>query len=165
MKHGDTVLIDTTVIIEAHKKGCWASLVKSFSFHTVESCVVESVTGDLRKKDRVKIDNDVLRGQLIVHKAEERDYLMAALKSNRFDRLDDGEKELMAYAYEHLRDAWFVSSQDAACIRVGHELGFLERFVSLEELAVIIGLNVQFERHFGNKWLERLRTELRLEEL
>jgi hypothetical protein len=165
MKSGDIVLADSTVIIQAHKVRCWPQLADYFRMETVETCVTECATGDLRRGDRVKIEVEAMRRQMTIHKAVDSDFVRAALVSMRFETLDDGEKELMAYAYGHADDLWFLSSQDGACVRVGHELGLLDRFVSFEELVTALGLRIECRKQFSKKWLERLRTQLKLEDI
>lgn len=165
MKKGDIVLIDSTVIIEAHKATCWDALAGFFRLETVETCVVECATGDLRKPGRVAIDSAVLQRQIAVHHVNHADFARAIAACVRLQFLDAGEKELLAHAHNHIKDAWLISSQDAGCVRAGHILGFLDRFVSLEEMVFSVGLKRQFGRQFTDKWLKALRTELKLEQL
>ena len=37
---GQRVLVDTMVVIEAHRIGCWNALLHSFQIETVEQCIV-----------------------------------------------------------------------------------------------------------------------------
>ena len=39
IESGAVVLVDTNVIIEAHRTGAWAALVGGYSVETVEECV------------------------------------------------------------------------------------------------------------------------------
>jgi len=42
---GKRVFVDTNVIIEAHRVGCWNALCGSFSIETVEKCLQEATSG------------------------------------------------------------------------------------------------------------------------
>jgi hypothetical protein len=74
------------------------------------------------------------------------------------DRIDMGEKHLSAHAITR-PGVWYLSASDRAAVRAGNELGFLERFVSLEALARAVGISAQFKNHFTEKWLSALRTD------
>ena len=45
MKKGDLVLIDTNVIIEAVRTGCWAAITGQLQVETVEACRLEVLGG------------------------------------------------------------------------------------------------------------------------
>jgi hypothetical protein len=47
-----------------------------------------------------------------------------------------------------------------AAVRAGNELGLLDKFVSLEALARVVGMTPQFKNHFTERWLSALRTEI-----
>ena len=55
MTRGDMVL-DTNVIIEAHRTKCWGAVVNAFKVETVEKCCEEAATGDKRRADYVVIN-------------------------------------------------------------------------------------------------------------
>lgn len=160
MREKRVLLVDTTVIIEAHKLGCWKGMLQAFQVETVEQCVEEIATGDLSKEERVGIDTAALRAQVVVHSVEKPTFAGPALRSEVFNRLDPGEKELLAHASSRTEETWVISSQDALCVRAGKELGMLERFVSFEEAMAAAGVNKPLKRQFTRKWLEELRTKL-----
>lgn len=54
------VFVDTNVILEAFRVGCWSSLATTFSIETVEKCVEEALTGDPTDPRHVAVDRDVL---------------------------------------------------------------------------------------------------------
>jgi hypothetical protein len=64
---GDIVLLDTNVIIEAHRVNCWKSMMRVFRLETVEECCVELATGDRRRPGYQVVDVEVLRTQMTVH--------------------------------------------------------------------------------------------------
>jgi hypothetical protein len=55
MNRGDIVLMDTNVIIEAHRTKCWGAVENAFKVETVEKCCEEAATGDKRRADYVVI--------------------------------------------------------------------------------------------------------------
>ena len=48
-KRQEVVLVDTNVIIEAHRTGAWAALAGAYAVETVEDCVTETQTGYQRR--------------------------------------------------------------------------------------------------------------------
>ena len=48
VKRGDKVLIDTMVIIEAHRVSFWNALVEAFNIETVETCLVVERTFEIK---------------------------------------------------------------------------------------------------------------------
>jgi hypothetical protein len=67
MKRGDRVLIDTMVIIEAHRVSCWSSLTQFFALETAEQCVIECATGNRLRKDYLAVDTEKLRMRIKIH--------------------------------------------------------------------------------------------------
>jgi hypothetical protein len=156
---GDIVLLDTNVIIEAHRTRCWKALAQSFRLETVEECCVEAATGDRRRSDYVPVNMEAISSQIVVHAVGRAQLAQTEMRLSRPDLLDPGEKHLLAHALEK-PGAWYLSASDRAAVRAGNELGFLERFVSLEALARAVGITPQFKNHFTEKWLSALRTDI-----
>ena len=75
------------------------------------------------------------------------------------DRIDPGEKHLLAHALNKVA-VWHVSASDRAAVKAGSELGLLDKFVSLEALARVVGMSPQLKQHFTEKWLGVVRTEI-----
>ena len=74
--------------------------------------------------------------------------------------LDDGEKHLLAFLVAKKGDSLFVCSPDKACMRAGHFLGLLDRFVSLEEL--LPEIKGKLRPNFTTKWLNETKTRVRM---
>ncbi|MBI5117928.1 hypothetical protein HZA56_15745 [Candidatus Poribacteria bacterium] len=113
----------------------------------------------------IQVDTAELRKRASVHRVDEKTIVDAMVASDyQLSILDEGEKELLACAYGQQGGAWFLSSQDKACLRVGTRLGMIERFVSLEEMANVAGIRprIPFRTHFTKKWLLGMRTKCRL---
>jgi hypothetical protein len=49
-RHRGTVLVDTNVILEAHRSGSWRALTGGYGVETVEDCVNETQTGFQRRR-------------------------------------------------------------------------------------------------------------------
>lgn len=52
VKRGDVVLLDTMVILEAHRCRCWKGLLQAFSLESAERCMQELTPGG-REVERV----------------------------------------------------------------------------------------------------------------
>ncbi len=155
---GDIVLLDTNVIIEAHRAKCWNAIVRCFRLETVEMCCVEVATGDRRRPGYVAVDVEQLRSQVAVHEASKKELARLETSLSAPWSIDPGEKHLLAHAVAR-PGAWHLSASDRAAVIAAHELGLLDRFVSLETLARSAGLNPQLKRHFTETWLSLLRTQ------
>ena len=63
-RHRGTVLVDTNVILEAHRSGSWRALTGGYGVETVEDCVNETQTGFQRRRPERRIDEARLRDRL-----------------------------------------------------------------------------------------------------
>ena len=158
---GQRVMVDTMVIIEAHRTNCWNALLGQFQMDTVWRCVEECETGNQRRRNPVPVDTVAMRKRLapktvtpvMVYEMEQR-------LSGRVD-LDHGELELLAYAITQ-EDAWIISAPDKAAMRAGMLLGILDRFASLQDLANSAGQNPLLRDNFTNRWQTSFRAHLLL---
>ena len=154
-------MVDTMVIIEAHRANCWNALLGQFQMDTVSRCVEECETGNQRRRNPVTVDTVAMRKRLapksvtpvMVYEMEQR-------LAGRVD-LDPGERELLAYAVTQ-QDAWIISAPDKAAMRAGMLLGILDRFVSLQDLANSAGQNPALRENFTNRWQANFRAQLLL---
>ncbi len=155
------VLLDTNVIIEAHRTGCWGGLSGRYCIATVEKCVEECDTGNQRRDNPVAVDTSALRKRIQVHQVTDKAMVELSLRYQGALDLDPGERELLALALT-LSGAYFFCSPDKACVRAGHELGILNQFISLEELVEGAGIRVTLRRNFTRKWMADFRSDLLL---
>lgn len=58
------VFVDTNVILEANRVGCWTSICNRYSVETVEKCIEEVLTGNPDDPNRVHVDRDTLVNNL-----------------------------------------------------------------------------------------------------
>lgn len=152
------VLVDTNVIIEAHRTRCWGALVVRYGMDTVCRCVEECETGN-RRRNTVEVDTARLSAELMPKVVTPSMILTLAQRLGGKVDLDPGEKELLAYALT-LADCWIVTSPDKAAVRAGHLLGVVDRFVSLEELAVDAGQRPDLRDQYTSRWLHNFRTQV-----
>ena len=54
------VFVDTNIILEAFRTGCWPVICHQYAIETVEKCVEEALTGDPTDTRRIPVDHDVL---------------------------------------------------------------------------------------------------------
>lgn len=133
MRHRGPVLVDTNVILEAHRVGSWRALASGYDVETVEDCVTETQTGFQRRRPERPVDARALRASLAaVHPVGDRERAELALRAPDIV-LDRGEASLWAHALRR-DDAWVLCGPDKASLRFGVRMGFRERLVSLERL-------------------------------
>lgn len=137
VRHRGTVLVDTNVIIEAHRADVWRALTGGYRVETVEDCVTETQTGYQLRRREQQIDQDELRRLGAIHAVDD---LARAGLSVRIGNLalDEGEASLWAHALTR-DDDWVFCGPDRASLRCGVRLGFRERLVSLERLLDDVG--------------------------
>jgi hypothetical protein len=157
------VLVDTMIIIEAHRVGCWRALLGHYRLDTVQRCMEECATGNQRQRNPVSIDTRALQADLSPKSVGPKAIAQFTLQYAGAVDLHAGEKDLLTYAFTLESGSYFICSSDRACLRAGLSLGILDQFVSLEELVVGTGERMQLKEQFSKKWLEGVRTQLRLE--
>jgi len=151
------VLVDTNVIIEAHRTGTWAALVGAYGVATVDDCVTETQTGYHRRNPEQLINARDLRASLAaVHNVADSDRAKFAVRISGIT-LDRGEESLWAHALERV-GTWFLCGPDRASLRVAVQLGLRERLVSLEELLEKAGHRPKHKLRpaYGREWMNRV---------
>ncbi len=162
VRHRGTVLVDTNVILEAHRTKTWRALTGGYRVETVEECVTETQTGfQLRRPER-QIDGVELRDRLsTVHAVEGLNRASLAIKVGNI-ALDEGEAALWAHALSRTDD-WVLCGPDRASLRCGVMLGFRERLVSMQGLLDAVGVNrpvITFREAYTKKWHQKTLGEL-----
>ncbi len=162
-QRGQLVLVDTNVIIEAHDANCLAQIAEGFRLCTVEEVIAETQRGRQLRRPERNIDEAWLRAHMAV--------IGNVTDEQRFDftmnyqavGLDAGERDLLIWATQ-LQDAWLLNSPDMAVLRFAHQVGWLERMVSLEAMsrAVNARLRQDLRDNFREQWLSVNRTEFNL---
>jgi len=157
------ILVDTNVILEAHRCRCWNPLVGGLQVETVEMCIAEAYTGQQRRRDQLIIDPGALRKSFhSVHAVSKS--ITAGIALLDGPALDIGERELWAHAF-HRQDAWVLCGPDAASMRFGYIHGFRDRMISLEELLRSVGSRIppDLRLHYKAAWLRELFAKFALE--
>jgi len=160
MQRGQAVLVDTNIVIEAVRTGCWTALSGHFSLQTVEKCCEEARTGDAHRRGYVEVSEKVLREGLVVHRVSISELAELDLRDPDAFRLDAGERHLWAHALGR-SDSWVATCCDQAAVNAAVRLGWEDRLTSLEEIATVVGARHalrQLKQQFGSARLSAWRT-------
>lgn len=164
LQRGDRVLLDTNVILEAHRVGCWRAIASEFQLITVEKVVEETQTGHQNRSPEQNVDEHALRGSLHLVATVSREQTAAIDIEYPDHGLDEGEHHLVAYAAT-LRDqpAWLLNSPDKGTIRFCSRADWLDRLVSLQAMSDTLGLphGKQLRGNYTQSWLETQINPLR----
>jgi len=158
------VLIDTNVLMEAVRTGCWNAVTGGLNIETVEECRDEASRGDRGRPSYVPVDSEALARIRIVHPVSAVERVAFAMKYADAGNMDAGERDLFAHAYSRASqgdEVWVVCSADKACVRAAVALGWHERMRSLGALAAAVGAHPRpaLLDHYGERWLSKHRTE------
>jgi hypothetical protein len=138
VQRGQVVLVDTNIIIESVRTGCWNGLTTYFKVETVEKCCEEARTGEAHRPEYVNVDEPALRTRLTAHKVSGVMLFELGQRYPDADRLDVGERHLWAHALGR-NDEWLAACSDRAAVNAAVQLGWGDRLVSLEELVTAAG--------------------------
>ncbi len=125
VRYRGTVLVDTNVILEAHRTGTWRALTGGYRVETVEECVTETQTGFQRRRPERQIDGVELRDRLeTVHTVEDLDRARLAVRVGNI-ALDEGEAALWAHTLSRIDD-WILCGPDKASLLQSIHSPFLD---------------------------------------
>lgn len=158
-----TLLVDTNVIIEAVRTGCWRAITGRMNVETVATCTHEAMAGDASRKGYVEVSAEDLSRLACVHSVSEEERATFALEYPYAAGMDAGERDLFAHALGRSDDTWLLLSPDKASIRAGVTLGWQDRLRSLAAVADETGARPKLKRHFEESWLAEWRTHFLLE--
>ena len=159
------VLVDTNIILEAIRIGCWTLLCEQYAIETVEKCVEEALTGNHLTSVQRKL---LIEGLSVRHKPNKRAIAELVLSHSQCQGLDDGELHLFAWIHaQKIVTLPFISTADKAAVRATHRLGWFNTLISLEELLQKSGISKakldELRGHFRTSWLSKTRTNSLLE--
>lgn len=165
MNETPTLLVDTNVMIEAVRTGCWRAITGRMNVETVDTCTNEALRGDAARGGYVVVSEEELSRLSRVHAVTEAERAAFALDYPDAGGMDAGERDLFAHAYGRSDETWLLLSSDKASIRAGVSLGWQDRLRSLAALADEVGArpNPKLRRHFEESWLGEWRTQFLLE--
>jgi putative addiction module component (TIGR02574 family) len=94
------VLVDTNVIIEAVRTGCWRAITGQLEIETVEACASEALAGSHSHiRGYVTVTRDELSRLQVVHAVTPAAQAAFKLTYGDADSLDQGEHDLLAFAH------------------------------------------------------------------
>ncbi|MCG5260519.1 hypothetical protein EM868_00945 [Cupriavidus gilardii] len=165
-----TVFVDTNIILEAFRTGCWSAICERYAIETVEKCIEEALTGDLSDPGRITVDRSALVGGLSRrHAVGRRELVDLVLAHPHCQALDDGELHLLAWLHANKRlpqALILLSTADKAAIVATARLGWIDSLTSLEQLARTSGVTpgqiCRLARHYREDWLGEIKTKIRL---
>lgn len=159
-QRGQLVLVDTNVIIEAHAANCLSQIADSFRLCTVETVIEETQRGRQRRRLEQHIDEAALREKMALIGTVTDEQRFNFTLVHQPAGLDAGELDLLVWATA-LEDAWLLNSPDMAVLRFAHQVGWLDRLVSLEAMtkAVNARLRQGLRENYGERWLSSNRTQ------
>lgn len=155
----DEHFVDTNVVIECHRSGCWEALARNYRLATVDKVIEECATGMHETMDIEKV-----RELVQTYDVSDCDLIQLRLDLRGRVFLDPGEEHLLAHAARQ-SGLWRICSPDGALVRATWLLGHLDRNVSLEFLLKSIGHAPKrpLRNQYTEKWLSQKRTDLELE--
>jgi len=164
LNRADQVLLDTNVILEAHRVGCWRAIASEFQLITVEKVIEETQTGHQNRAPEQNVDEAALREGLHHVAVVTREQLAAIDLEYPDHGLDDGEHHLVAFAATlGAQPVWMLNSPDKGTIRLCSRANWLDRLVSLQAMSDTLGLphGKQLRGNYTQSWLETQINPLR----
>jgi len=158
------ILLDTNIIIEAVRTGCWNGLRGHYELVTVEKCREEAQSGTARKPGYVFVEDYHLNTGIQIVAVTDTDRARLLTECSAARVLDEGEKDLWAHAYSRADD-WEAVCADQAAVRVAAQLKWGDRLISLEELVKTAGIRPkkQLKNHYTTRVLSIWRTKFMLD--
>ncbi len=163
------VFVDTNVILDAFRTGCWATICQRYAIETVEKRIEETLTGDPDDPRRIHVERGGLTAGLAAcHAVGKRELAALVLDHPESHGLDDGELHLLACL--HARGLLphvlvLMSAADKAAIVATGRLGGLDSLVSLERLAQDAGVTRgridNLALHYRSAWFDEIRFKVR----
>lgn len=164
------VFVDTNVILEAFRTGCWKAICQNFSIETVEKCIEEAMTGNPEETGRVNVPlKELTDGLAARHDVTKKELAIFVLNNPGCQALDDGELHLLAWLHTNgllSKVIVLLSTADKAAIVATGRLDGLDALVSLEHLALKSGITkgqlASLQNHYRNGWLDEIKSKVRL---
>lgn len=159
------LLLDTNIIIEAVRTGCWDGLRGQYDLVTVEKCREEAFSGIARTSGYVKVEKHHLESGIQIISVTDADRTRLVIACSDAVRLDDGERDLWAHVHSR-KDEWEAVCADQAAVRFAVKMGWGDRIVSLEKLLSSAGImpGIPLKSHYTETKLSIWRTTFLLED-
>jgi hypothetical protein len=159
------VFVDTNVIIEAHRTGCWQAPAASYDIHTVEAVREESLRRPKGDIDYIPIDEAVFDGNVTVHAVSDTERARAIIEYPELAHLDEGEKDMLACLYSAGISVMLLTTGDTAAIRMACQLGFADQLCALETLARKGSIQTDLKSWYTSKHLSIVKARCMLDNL
>ena len=153
------VFVDTNVIIEATRTGCWKALLDRFNVHTVREISLETQRKPSGGAAYVAVDKELFEQKVTVHEVTNKQRAEARLRLPLLAHLDAGESDLLSYLASQNPHALLLTTADAAAVKAACALKLHARLRSLEELAKDCGHTPKLNKWFTSTWLLRQKTQ------
>jgi hypothetical protein len=162
------VYVDTNVVIEAVRVGCWNAITGSLCVHTAASCRDEMLAGDSSQIGYVEVSNSDASRMTGVHAVTEAQRAAFLLAYPGSGGMDEGERDLFSLALDlhaSTTTTFWICSADKSCVRAAVGLGWHDRLCSLQALSDSVGARprVPLFTQFREAWLTTTRTEYLLD--
>ena len=156
------LLVDSMIVIEAVRTGCWNPITGQRKVVTVQECADELRRGNPNSRGYVSVGVAELDRATV----EPLTPLAAATLRLTYpgaDGLDAGERDLLALGLSRT-DQFQLCSCDKAAVVAAHALGWLDRVLSLDSIANDVGArpNPPLKAQFTEARMSQWRTSLRL---
>lgn len=154
----EILYVDTCVVIEATRTGCWNAVAGQFEIRTVTEVSKELATKPDAVHGYVNVDMNAFQKQAAIEQNQPKALLQAAAKSGAITALDPGERDLLAHVFVISGTGWLVTTGDKAAVRIACSLGLADRLISLEEVAEKSGQKPDLNSWYTKKWLSDQKT-------
>ena len=156
------VFVDTDIVIEAVRTRCWNAISGQRQVVTVEKCAEELQRGDPSQSGYVPVTQEDI-DRMTVEALSPSDAVGFRLEYAYADGMDDGERDLLAFAYGWNCD-FVLCCCDKAAVRAAYTLGWIDCVTSLEALSQTVGVrpNPPFKPQFTETRMGQWRTSLLL---
>ncbi|WP_258807261.1 hypothetical protein [Pseudidiomarina sp. CB1] len=165
MERDDLILVDTNIIIEAHRTSLLNEMLGCLNLATVEMCVTETETGAQNRDPVQNIDEALIREKMQIFSPSEDEIVMASMELPGLGEVDAGELHLLTQAYL-LTDqkVWFLASPDKHPMRLAIEYGWRERLVSMESVCRSANSRrkLSLRDNFTESWHQAVCTQFAL---
>jgi hypothetical protein len=130
-----TVFVDTNIIIEAHRTGCWRDISSRCDIHIVKSVYEEALSGRKTRAGYIEVNQTELQHSVTIHEVTNKQIADAIGACPELVNVDKGERDLLSFLHTYPEEIWFLTTADKAAVKAAYALGLRERFISLEKLA------------------------------
>lgn len=157
------VFIDTMIIIEAFRTGCWEYLSSRYDLHIVQSVFDEALAGKRERNGYILVPRNEIEEKTTVHKVTDDMLAHAYAVHAGMTTLDRGERDLLAYVHSVNDKVHLLTTADKAAIKAACALGLREQLRSFEVLVNGTKLAEPIKRGYTETALSIACTEYLLE--